>query len=341
MVRAYKFRKLELDAHTKLPSLPIEKSDNPYDYVTAEKDYYANATKWLDTSLENTQTAAYLVIKNDTVVYEKYFNGGNAQTLYTSYSVIKSFIGTLTGIAYKEGKIQSLNDPMTKYLPEFLKKDKRFGNITIQHLLDMRSGIEWNEGSYNAKDDAIRMGFRPNVYKYVKKIKIARPSPENFSYKSINTLLLGLIVIRTTGKPLNEYFHEKIWQPLGMASAATLNTDKKHFPIIYAGLNATIRDFAKFGSAYLHKGYFNNNRVIDEAWVTATTNKDSMRLSGGYKNQIWSGQRGQYAFFAEGILGQFIYCVPEKNLVIVRTGRFWSHKRLSPHRFLATTATLY
>lgn len=340
MIRAYKFRKLELDAHTKIPSQTIEKSSNPFSYFEATKDNYPNATAWLDTSLEKTLTASYLVIKNDTIVYEKYFGGANKETLFTSYSAIKSFVGTLTGIAYKEGKIKSLDDPMTNYLPEFLKKDKRFGNITIQHLLDMRSGIDWNEGNYDAKDDAIKMGFRPNIYKYVKKIKIAQPSPENFNYKSINTLLLGLIIMRSTGEPLNKYFHEKIWQPMGMQSNATLNTDKRDFPIIYAGLNATTRDFAKFGTAYLHQGFINGGQAIAQDWVNRTVSKDTMSVY-GYKNQVWSSLKGQYAFFAEGILGQFIYCVPEKNLVIVRTGRFWSHRKYSPHRFLAQTATLY
>lgn len=365
-IRAYKYRKLELMDHERMPFVEVKKSTRPYQYVKAPRSEYPQLKGWLDSTLQNTQTAAFVVIKNDSIIYEKYFDKYNEETLLPSFSVIKSYIGTLTGIALAEGKIKSLQQPVTDYIPELLKNDKRFANITLQHLLDMRSGIKWSEGSYDLKDDAIKMGFRPNILKQVKKIEI-NSAPINYEdYKSINTLLLGIVINRATNKPLANYFEEKLWQPLGAAQKATLNTDKKGIPVTFAGLNATALDFAKFGSMYLHKGYWNGQQIIPEAWINNTINADTLFAYDGYKNQIWGNSVIKYyvdslqglnaynnikagkhfssiknkegkkyfkvvtaspIFNAEGILGQYIYGDPVKNIVVVRLGYYWSYPK--------------
>jgi CubicO group peptidase (beta-lactamase class C family) len=364
-IRAYKFRHLELLDHEKLPSLNIEAAANPFQYAANKTNAYSDISNWLDSNLQQTYTAAFLVIKNDTVLYEKYFDQYNRQTLLPSFSVAKSFVSTLVGIALEEGKIKSLCEPITNYIPELAKKDKRFKNITIQHLLDMRSGIAWNEGDYGLKDDAIKMGFRPNMMRYIKKIKIATAPKDDSEYKSINTMLLGIIVTRATGKQLNKYLQEKIWQPLGIESHATWNTDKKKLPVTYGGLNATARDFAKLGTLFLKKGVWNGKQIISKDWVNASVSKDSLEAYGGYRNQWWGaadriyfkdsataaeyinvhsgtkissytsrqGSRKFYSklqtnrYFAEGLLGQFVYVSPDKNLVIVRLGHNWAHPK--------------
>jgi CubicO group peptidase (beta-lactamase class C family) len=166
MARAYKFRKLNLLDHTKLESKIITPSITPMQYVVGLNSY-PQITTWLNENLNNTQTAAFIVIKNDSVEYEKYFTPFTVTTLLPSFSVAKSFVSTLVGIALEEGKIKSLQQPITDYIPELLKNDKRFANITLQNLLDMRSGIKWNENDYGLKDDAIKLGFRPNMMKYI------------------------------------------------------------------------------------------------------------------------------------------------------------------------------
>ena len=365
-LRAYKFRKLELMDHERMPFVTVEKSNQPYEYAKASAENYSQLKLWLDSNLQNTQTAAYVVIKNDSIIYQKYFDNYTEETLLPSFSVIKSYIGTLTGLALAEGKIKSLQQPVTDYIPELLKNDKRFANISLQHLLDMRSGIKWSEGSYGLKDDAIKMGFRPNIRKQLKKIKIESAPTDKEDYKSINTLLLGIVVTRATKVPLATYFQEKIWQPLGTAHNATLNTDKKGMPVTFAGLNATALDFAKFGSMYLHKGFWNGRQIIPEHWVNASTHADTLYKYDGYKNQFWGNNKITYytdslkgltafndfkgfknyssilnkegkkyfklvtpspIFNAEGILGQYIYVDPAKNIVVVRLGHNWSHPK--------------
>jgi CubicO group peptidase (beta-lactamase class C family) len=361
-IRAYKFRKLKTMDHERLPYLTIAAGGSSYQYAEQKDDRYATVSAWLDTTLQNTLTHAFLVIKNDTVVYEKYNAPYTRTTLLPSFSVAKSYVATLVAIAYEEGKIKSLSQPVTDYIPELLKTDARYANITIQHLLDMRSGIKWNEGDYGLKDDAIKMGFRPNMLPHVLKTKIETSPAADSNYKSINTMLLGLVLKKATGKPLTQYLQEKLWQPLGMESNATWNTDKHKLPITYGGLNATARDFAKLGSLYLKNGNWGGKQIISAGWVNASVSSDSMKYYGGYRNQFWgvtdysyhtdsleavgksnggivksykakNGNRyfyfkkGSSRFYAEGILGQFVYVVPEKNIVIVRLGYSWSHPK--------------
>ena len=375
-LRAYKFRKLELMDHERMPFITIKKSEHPYKYAEANPGAYPQLKLWLDSNLQNTQTAAYVVIKNDSIIYQKYFDNYTEETLLPSFSVIKSYIGTLTGLALNEGKIKSLQQPVTDYIPELLKNDKRFANISLQHLLDMRSGIKWSEGSYGLKDDAIKMGFRPNIMKQLKKIKIDTAPTDYEDYKSINTLLLGIVISRATKVPIEKYFEEKIWKRIGTAQNATLNTDKKGLPVTFAGLNATALDFAKFGSMYLHNGYWNGQQIIPESWVNASTNADTLYKYDSYKNQFWGNNKINYyvdslqglavynkleggksyssfvnkegkkyfklvkaspIFNAEGILGQYIYVDPTKNIVVVRLGHNWSHPKYYSSQLIKLT----
>lgn len=365
MLRAYKVRKFRLTDHQRMPSVTIAPATTPYQFADATSNKaYQPLRNYLDTNLSRSLTAAFLVLKNDSVIYERYFDGFTRQSLFPSFSVAKSFVGTLVAIAWDEGKIKSLQEPITNYLPELYKRDKNFSKITIQHLLDMKSGLHFNEGSYGLKDDAIKLGFRPNLLKHALKIKIEKAPGGQFNYQSINTELLALIVERATGQKLAAYLQQKIWQPLGAEHNATWNVDsKKHQQeIAFAGLNATARDFAKLGELYLHNGQWQGQQLVDASWIKTVNNADSMSKANGYKNQWWSSfsyrfftdslsavayrnktphttairrVNNQYrvgyrsgAFHAQGILNQYIYVNPNNNVVIVRLGRFWSHPSL-------------
>jgi CubicO group peptidase (beta-lactamase class C family) len=362
LIRAYRIRTLKLTDHKKLPSVVIQKPDTSWHFIDgASQPQYMQLKDYLDSNLAGTQTAAFLVIRNDSIIYEKYFDGFNKDVILPSNSMAKSFTGTLVRIAQNEGKIKSLAEPMTNYVPELLERDTNFKKITIQHLLDMRSGFDFNEGRYDLRDDAIRIGLSPNLKKQLLKIKIAEP-PGRFRYQSINTQFLGMIIERATGKKLSAYLEEKIWKPLGAEHDATWNVDskKRKREFASAGLNAIPRDFAKLGRLYLNKGEWNGKQVIDEQWVNAVSSRDTMEKYGGYKNQWWSRtvarsfldsisavkfmQRLTYhsslrkmqdgtfrvnyrtpAFTAIGFLNQYLYVHPAKKLLIIRIGRRWRH----------------
>lgn len=337
LVRAYRLRKMNLTDYQKLPAIKINKPEQPFYFIdgTSRREY-GSLKQYLDSSLATTNTAAFLVIRNDSMIYENYFDGFTKDDILPSNSMSKSFTGTLIRIAYNEGKIKSLSEPMTDYVPELLKRDSNFRKITIQHLLDMRSGFDFNEGRYNLEDDAIRYGLRRNLKKYMLRIKIAEP-PGRFRYQSVNTQFLGLILERATGKQLSAYLEEKIWKPLGMEHDASWNVDsKKHKrEFASAGLNAIPRDFAKFGQLYINKGRWNGQQILDEDWVNTIASADTMNKYGGYKNQWWSRTNQRTgAFSGVGFLNQYLYINPNNKVVIVRIGKRWANSYGVAPRFI-------
>lgn len=337
LLRAYKLRHMNLTDYQKLPSVKIRKGNAPFQFIDGMKEPQYGVLKiYLDSSLSTTHTAAFLVIRNDSIIYENYFNGFTKDNILPSNSMSKSFTGTLVRIAFNEGKIKSLSEPMTNYIPELLKRDSNFKKISIQDLLDMRSGLNFNEGRYDLHDDAIRYGLRRNMKKYLLNIKIAEP-PGRFRYQSVNTQFLGLIIERATGKKLSAYLEEKLWKPLGMEHDATWNVDsrKRKREFASAGLNATARDFAKLGQLYLQKGKWNGRQIIDEDWVNIIVSADTMNKYNGYKNQWWSRTNSRNgAFSAIGFLNQYLYINPNNNVVIVRIGKRWANSYGVSTRFI-------
>ena len=354
LARGFKYRKLDPKSVKTLATLPVNKGGSAvFHYKKPENPIQEDWAKHLDTALLDSRTYAFLVIRNDSLLYEKYLGDWQEDQLFPSYSVAKSFVSALAGIAFKEGKIKSLDEPITHYLPELLTSDLRFEQITIQHILDMRSGIKFNENYPNLFADVWKMGFSNDLHKVVGKLTVEKPAGGAFEYKSINSQLLGMVVERATGKKLSEYLTEKIWQPLGMESDALWNIDDKQRQEVkgFCCLNATARDFAKFGSLYLHNGNWQGQQILPESWVE-NCSPDTLIGNGFYKNQWWmyrrfarfddslsaekervkvngsvfKSEKKQYvvvpakmkAFIAKGILGQYIYVNPETNVVIVR-----------------------
>lgn len=337
LIRVYRIRNMQLTDYKKLPSVRVRKPVQSFHFTEATNLHqYSDLKLYLDSSLMSTQTAAFLVVRNDSLIYEQYFNGFTKDDLLPSNSITKSFTGTLLRIAFDEGRIKSLSEPMTNYIPELLKRDSNFKRITIQHLLDMRSGLDFNEGRYDLHDDAIRYGLRRNLRKYLLKIKIAEP-PGRFRYQSVNTQFLGWIVERATGKKLSTYLEEKLWKPVGMEHDASWNVDskKRTDEFASAGLNATARDFAKLGSLYINKGKWQGKQIIDEEWINTISNIDTMQKYGGYKNQWWSRTNHRTgAFSAIGFLNQYLYINPNNNVVIVRIGKRWANSYGAAARFI-------
>ncbi|MCX6090002.1 MAG: serine hydrolase [Candidatus Atribacteria bacterium] len=285
--------------------------------------------KDLDTFLTDTGTQAFIVIKDDVLLYEKYFNETQRDSIVTSFSVAKSIASALIGIAIHEGFIKSVNDPITNYLPELSKRDVRFSNITIRHLLLMSSGMRYQEeGAFFWKDDGNLTYRYPNLRELaIKNTEIIESPGEHFLYNCYHPLLLGLILERTTGKTVTDYLQEKIWNPLGMefGGSWSLDSESSGFEKMESGINARAIDFAKIGRLFLNQGNWNGIQVIPAEWVNESTQPDkAMKLSDtDYYAYMWWGIRRNpsgYDFFALGNLGQIIYVSPDKNLIIVRHG---------------------
>ena len=283
---------------------------------------YADSTETtFDQYLETNNTVAFIIIKNDSIQYEKYFDGYDQESVVASFSMAKSVTSMLIGCAIQDGYIKSVDEPVTNYIPEF--KNEEISKVTIKNLLQMTSGIKFNESYVNPFGDAATYYYGTNLRRAIYKRKLAYQPGTNFSYSSGDTQILGLVLERALkGKSITAYLEEKIWKPLGMEYDATWSLDRKKDGLekTFCCLNAHARDFAKLGRLYLNKGNWNGVQVVPQDWVEASTTADT--ADGGveyYKYQWWLEKDGSYN--AAGILGQYIYVNPAKNLIIVRLGK--------------------
>jgi CubicO group peptidase (beta-lactamase class C family) len=279
-----------------------------------------------DKFLVSTGTTAFIIIKDDTVLYEKYFNGYQRDSIGTSFSMAKSITSALIGVAIDEGLIASVDDPITRYIPELKEKDFRFDNITIKNLLTMSSGLRYVEEGLPWSDDT-RTYYDTNLRSLALSSKIEEAPGKRFHYNNYNPLLLGMILERVTHKPVSQYLEDKIWKPLGMDAPASwsLDSDASGFEKMESGINARAIDFAKIGRLFLNHGNWNGNQVISEKWVNESTSLDTTTDPAPFYQYMWwvdplSVDSTRYNFYAVGNYGQFIYVVPEKNMVIVRHG---------------------
>ncbi len=293
----------------------------------------------LDELFAETKTTAFIVIKDDTIYFEKYYNGYKEDSINTSFSIAKSFVSALVGIAIKEGNIQSINDPINKYLPEL--KGDGFSKITIKDLLSMSSGINYTESGDFAilkhMSDESKSYRYPDLRKLALNVDIKEDPGLHFRYDNYHPMLLGMIIERTTHMTVSEYLQEKLWKPLGMKYPATWSTDyeKKGLEKLESGLNARAVDYAKFGRLYLNLGNWNGQQIIPEEWILESVSPDQrlkekkdyypawIKNSGLYYKYFWWGGKAVnsgYDYFAWGQHGQYLYIVPQKNIIMVRLG---------------------
>ena len=313
----------------------------------AETDKYA---AWLDTlhfytegsikepmtlteSIEATQgSQGVLIIQNDTIVFERYWGTLTADRQATVFSVSKSVTSLLCGIAVDEGYIKSIDDPVTDYIPELRKKDPRWQRLTIRHLLDMRSGLDFDDTYYLHINDfkrvnaIARLNYGHNVMKQVRRLKFrCEPGTEHF-YESMTSQILGIVIERATGVPYAEYLSEKVWKPLQMESDALVNIDSRRHRVAqsFGGISMTTRDLAKIGRLYMNGGVWNGKRIVSQEWVRQSTAYDTS--NDGYHfnwyNLSWVGEpKPEHpGFYALGIKMQVLYVNPDLNLIMVRIG---------------------
>ena len=289
----------------------------------------------LDTILQNTQTTSFIVIKDDRVIYEKYFNGYSRDSIVTSFSVAKSFDSTLVGIAIDEGLIGGVSDPITKYLPELAKRDVRFSQIKIKDLLTMSSGIRYEEDAPR-HDDWLTYLYPDLRELALQKTEIVEGPDRHWLYNNYNPVLVGMILERVTGKSLTQYLQEKVWSPLGMEylGSWSINTETTGLEKMESGINARAIDFAKFGDLILREGRWQGEQIVSANWIIQATQPDEKSdeyydhspffvAEGHYYKYFWWGcnrTNGKSDFYGIGNKGQYIYISPQKNLVIVRNG---------------------
>ena len=288
----------------------------------------ADDDRAFDEFLRGTGTLAFLVLDEDRLVYERYFGGADRRSRQTSFSVAKSFLSTLVGIAIDEGLIGSIGEPVTRYLPELARRDPRFEQITLRDLLTMSSGIRYEEQSLPLPwGDDVDTYYGTDLRDLaLNATQIERPPGQVWLYNNYHPLLLGLVLERVTGMSVSEYMSRKLWQPLGAERDATwsLDSEGSGFEKMESGLNATAVDYARFGALYLHEGEWNGARIVTQDWVHASTAADSTAdPAEDYQYFWWIDTERPSRFYALGNFGQYIYVAPDAGTVIVRNGRDW------------------
>jgi CubicO group peptidase (beta-lactamase class C family) len=281
-----------------------------------------------DEFLRKNDTLAFLVVHGDRLVRERYFDGTGRGSLLTSFSVAKSFLSTLVGIATDEGLIESIQDPLTTYVPELVERDQRFAQITLRDLLTMSSGLRY-------WDTDLPWPWADDTYTYygvdlrevaLNKTEIEHPSGEEWHYNNYNPLLLGLVLERATGMSVSKFMTTRLWQPLGAEADATWNLDSESsgFEKLESGINATAADYARFGLLHLHGGEWNGARIVSEEWMRAAT-RPHTRTDGAslYGFFWWLDSERPGRFYALGDYGQYVYVAPDADAVVVRLGRDW------------------
>lgn len=304
------------------PSRLLNKSTEPFRFTEAiKKERVGRARVYkIDSMAAANNSVAFLIIRNDSLVFERYYQSYEASSTVASFSMAKSYTSALIGAAIADGDIKSVEEPITNYVTE-LKSKKGFNDIKIKHLLQMTSGIKSSESYYNPLGQAAKLYYGRNLRGYLTRLKTDYAPGTKFEYRSVNTQLLGLIVERATKKNVTDYMNEKIWGYLGAEYEATWSIDKKNNGLekTFCCINARARDFAKFGRLYLNHGNWNGQQLLPKQWIEESTTSDKKEGAVDYYGyQWWISEKG---FYADGFHGQFVYVNRAKNLIIVRLGK--------------------
>jgi CubicO group peptidase (beta-lactamase class C family) len=273
------------------------------------------------------QTVAYVVIKNDSLIHEQYWDGYGEDSYSNSFSMAKTFTSMLIGAAIDEGKIKSVDEPVGDFLPEYKEGDN--AKLTIKNLLTMSSGINFDENYVNPFAYPAAAYYGTDLKKLTANYSVKEEPGKVFKYLSGNSVLLGSILEKATGKKISEYASEKLWKPLGAKNKAFWSLDHEGgMEKAYCCFNSNARDFARLGELYLDSGKWNGTQIISTDYVLSSIKCADLIDSEGKKNDKYGyawwllpNYKGHNIFYARGILGQYILCIPDQKMVVVRLGR--------------------
>ena len=314
-------------ASTKPFHFPVGKSiDLPKNYS------FEGQQKSVEEFFTETDTTALLVLKDGQMVLERYALTGGPDVHWISWSVSKSFVSALVGIAVHEGHIHNIEEAISDYIP--VPKGSAYHGVSIKNVLQMSSGARWNEDYSDPSCDVFRlaaaMGGAMSLEEFVAGMATESPPGTVCRYNSGETQALGMLLAYATKRTLSDYMQEKLFEPLGMNAAGYWLVDKTGKEMSFAGLNLIARDFIKLGELYRNDGMWNGHQVVPSAWIKASITADAPHLVPGkpwlsdhtlpfgYGYQWWlpAGQEGE--FTALGIYNQVVYADRSRGVVIYK-----------------------
>ena len=316
-----------IEDYSIFPYRELKASDMPFEFTTADSlvahsAFPAERRAELDQLLEKNDTVAFLVIRKDTLLFENYYHDHADTALSLSFSMAKSFLSILVGCAIDDGYIESVDQPVTDYVPEL--KTNGFDEVTLKHLLQMTSGMDYTE-SDNPFGIHPRFYYGENLEEMLLELGLRRSPGKYFEYKSGDNQLLGLILSRALAPvTITEYMQTRIWEPLGMEFGGMWSIDHESVGLekTFCCLAARARDFAKLGGLYLNDGNWKGEQIVSAEWVRQSTRLDiSDGSSWEYQYQWWLPDAYGTDFMAAGHLGQYVYVSPKHKMVLVRLGK--------------------
>lgn len=308
-----------LEDYKEFPNRTIQKGiAQPW---AVSKDYNSvPATDKLNTTHKNLQTVAFLIIKNDSLWHESYFDGYSATSKSNSFSIAKSIVSAALGKAIMQGKITSLDQKVTDFFPKL--KGKFAKEVTVGDLSSMASGLSWDEKYYSPFSIVTRAYFDDQLKEVILGLSIKDKPGQKFNYLSGATQLLAMCIEKATGTYLSNYVSEHFWKPMGAENDALWQLDAADFGIekAYCCIASNARDFARFGKLYKQKGVWNGKQVLERSFVEKSLQPrflDSPEYGYGW----WLHQiNGRKIYYMRGHLGQFVIVLPEDDVIIVRLG---------------------
>jgi CubicO group peptidase (beta-lactamase class C family) len=296
-----------------------------------------NQLSLADTSLaaiEAYEPVAFLIAKNGRLVYERYWDGYGKESYSNSFSMAKSIVSLLIGVALDEGLIHSLDDPVAAYLPCFQEGEKE--KLSIRHLLSMSSGLDWNESYMNPFSVTTQAYYGTDLDELVCEQEAVEEPGIRWKYLSGNTQVLGELLATVSGKSLSEYASEKLWAPMGASYPALWSLDREGGnEKAYCCFNSNARDFARFGQLVLDSGQWKGEQLVPKSYLQEMLQAASWLVDEENKPVDFYGyhwwilqQGGEQIPYMRGILGQYVFVLPEQNAVVVRLG----HKRSTTYR---------
>lgn len=317
------------------PNITIKSNSEPYYFESAtralpESFEFKGKTVSVKEFLERTTTTALVVLKDETITHESYYLDTKAEDKRISWSVAKSFLSAMVGVAVEQGKIKSLNDLVTDYAPSL--KGSGYDGVTVKNILQMSSGVKFNEDYKDFFSDINRMGrllaLGGSFDEFAASLVAEREQGVYLHYVSIDTHALGMVLRGATGESIVDYFTKHLWNKIHPEADTYFLTDELGEPMVLGGLNMRAIDYLKFGKLYRDNGRWNGEQIIPESWVKASITPDAPHLMPGkrdnsdidlgYGYQWWLPVDADQEFMALGIYDQFIYVDKKSNIVIVK-----------------------
>jgi CubicO group peptidase (beta-lactamase class C family) len=308
-----------LEDYKEFPNRKIEKG-TPQPWAIATDYNTVKPTNVLTKTHKELQTVAYLIIKNDSIWHESYFDVGGKTSKTNSFSMAKSIISAAMGKAIMEGKIKSLDQKVTDFFPEL--KGKYAKDVTVGDLSSMSSGLSWDEKYYSPLSIVTRAYFDDELKKVILGLEINEKPGQLFKYLSGSTQLLTMVIEKAVKMPVSTYVSEKFWKPMGAENEALWQIDNENNGIEkgYCCIASNARDFARFGKLYKQNGKWNGTQILPEEFIKKSV---SPRFKNGqeYGYGWWLHTiKGKKIFYMRGHLGQFVIVIPQDDLIIVRLG---------------------